>query len=89
MATKLTKPVVREVLLRVEGNNVFNVCVEDGTVTPEGPVLVTMSTEGLELRRKGTGRKLFVPWGQLGRAFEVPGDAPAKYCLNPLGWLVE
>ena len=78
MATKLTKPVVREIQLKSESK--------------EGPVLVTMSTDGLELRKKGTSRKVFISWKRVGKAIWLPEDAPdapAKYVNNHLDWLIE
>lgn len=76
MATKLTKPVSRETKMTDE----FNVT---------GPVIATMSIHGVELRRKGTSRKLFVTWEKIGQVAQIPGKAPAKYMANPMGWLVE
>ena len=76
MATKLTKPVVREVTMKNEANQ-------------EGPVVVTVSQSGVELRRKGTKRKLRVTWAELAQKAELSGEAPAKFLANHLGWLVE
>jgi len=76
MATKLTKPIIREVMMKDEQNQ-------------EGPVVVTISQDGVELRRKGTKRKLNVTWNELAQKAELPGDAPAKFLSNSLGWLVE
>ena len=76
MATKLTKPVVREVTMKDE-------------VDQEGPVVVTVTTSGVELRRKGTKRKLRVTWAELAQKANLPGEAPAKFVGNHLGWLVE
>jgi len=76
MATELTKPVKREVLLSDE----FNV---------SGPVIVTMSIHGIEFRKKGTSRRLHVAWEKIGKQANIPGNAPAKYMANPMGWLVE
>ena len=86
MATKLTKPVVREMQLKV-----VNDLIDPPTET-EGLVVVTMTTDGLELRKKGTGRKIFISWDRIGRSIwlqEDAPDAPAKYTNNQLGWLVE
>jgi len=86
MATKLTKPVVREVQLKAVDELV------DPPVESEGPVVVTMTTDGLELRKKGSGRKVSVSWERIGKAIWLPEDAPdapAKYTNNQLGWLVE
>ena len=84
MATKLTKPVVREVQVRAEDPATDEV--------KEGPVVVTMSANGLELRKKGAGRKVFLSWERIGKAIWLPEDAPeapAKYINNHLGWLLE
>lgn len=76
MATKLTKPVVREVTMKDEVNQ-------------EGPVVVTVTQSGVVLRRKGTKRKLHVTWAELAQKAELPGVAPAKFMNNHLGWLIE
>jgi len=76
MATKLTKPVSREIELADELNN-------------KGSVIVTMNQYGLELRRKGTSRKIFIPWKKLSKVSELPGSAPARFSGNPFGWLVQ
>lgn len=76
MATKLTKPVSRELQLKDDFDH-------------EGDVIVTMKGTGVELRRKGTSRTLFVPWSKIGHAADLPGRIPARHALNPLGWLVE
>ena len=76
MATKLTKPVSREVELSDDFDNKDN-------------VVVTLKTTGIELRRKGTSRTLFVPWSKIGHAAVLPGAAPARHASNPLGWLVQ
>lgn len=76
MATKLTKPLSRELVLKDEFGH-------------EGPVVVTLSQHGLELRKKGTSRKLNISFAAMNRAAELPGNAPAKFFGNPLSWLVE
>tara|TARA_Y100000034_G_scaffold80510_1_gene96618 strand:- start:9587 stop:9829 length:243 start_codon:yes stop_codon:yes gene_type:complete len=76
MTTELTKPVSRETKM-----------TDDFNVT--GPVIATMSVHGIELRRKGTSRKLHISWSKIGKLAEIPGNAPAKYLSNPMGWLVE
>lgn len=76
MATKLTKPVSRELIIKDEFGH-------------EGEVTVTMTGSGLELRRKGTSRKLFVEWTNLNKVLKLPATAPSKHSANPLGWLTQ
>ena len=76
MATKLVKPVSRELQLTDDFDN-------------SDDVVVTMKMSGVELRRKGTSRTLFVPWSKIGHAAELPGSIPARHCDNPMGWLVQ
>ena len=76
MATKLIKPVSREVNI----SDAFG---------HEGPVIVTLSNKGIEVRRKGSSRKIFVTWKMMQKSATIPENAPAKYCSNPFGWLVE
>lgn len=75
MATKLTKPVSREVTIK-------------DNIGFEGPVIVTFDPKGLTLRAKGKKRSLVIPWSSLGKSATLPGQAPAKFMANPLGWLV-
>jgi len=74
MATKLSKPVVREIEI-----------TDAHGVT--GPVVLTVTDKGLEFRGKGKQRKLFVSYKELKPV--LPPNAPAKYTANPFGWLVE
>ena len=79
MATKLVKPVSREVEITDEFDNI-------------GEVIATMKVSGIELRRKGTKRKLFIAWKDLGKAVErehLPGHIPSRHVSNPLGWLTQ
>lgn len=76
MATKLEKPVSREVNISDEFGN-------------EGEVIVTMKTKGIELRRKGTQRRLFIPWQTVTKGSTLPPNAPSRHVLNPLGWLTQ
>lgn len=75
MATKLSKPVSRVVHLK------------DANGT-EGEVTVTMTGTGLTFHK---GRRKFsvVPWASIGKLVMMPGNMPAKFVGNPLGWLVE
>jgi hypothetical protein len=75
MATRLTKPVEREITLTDD----LGRC---------GPVVLKLTGRGLELRAKGKQRKLFVSYRRL-KPDLLPGSIPAKYASNPLGWLVE
>lgn len=75
MATKLTKPVSREITIQ-------------DNVGYEGPVIVTFDAKGLTLRAKGKKRNLTVLWSSLGKSIVLPMQAPAKFMANPLGWLV-
>ncbi len=76
MATKLVKPVSRELELTDDYNNTDD-------------VIATMKVSGIELRRKGTSRTLFFPWSKIGHVAELPGHMPARHVANPLGWLVQ
>lgn len=76
MATKLTKPVVRETELK-DINNVT------------GPVIVTMDDRGITFRSKGRKRSFFRSWADIAKGAVVPSTAPARFISNPLGWLVE
>lgn len=76
MATKLVKPVSRELKLTDDFENADD-------------VIATMKVSGIELRRKGTSRTLFIPWSKIGHAAELPGSMPARHVANPIGWLVQ
>ena len=76
MATKLTKPVSREVQISDSSGN-------------KGDALVTMTPEGIEIRGKGTKRVLKANWAQLEKAVEVHSGVPAKFGGNPFDWLIE
>lgn len=55
----------------------------------EGDVAVTLKGSGIELRGKGTNRRLSLTWRQLAAAADYPPAAPSRFLANPLGWLVE
>lgn len=76
MATKLIKPVSRE----VEIQDVYGI---------KGLAIVTIFHDRVEIRRKGTSRTLSVEWKNLGKVLKIPHNAPAKHVANPLGWIVE
>ena len=76
MATKLVKPVSRELKLTDDFGH-------------DDDVIATMKVAGIELRRKGTSRTLFIPWSKIGHVAELPGCIPARHVANPLGWLVQ
>ena len=76
MATKLVKPLSRELQLTDDFGN-------------SDDVIVTIKVTGIELRRKGTSRTLFISWSKIGHVAELPGHIPARYCANPLGWLCQ
>lgn len=76
MATKLEKPVSREILIKDEFGN-------------EDTVVVTITVSGVEIRKKGTSRKLTTSWTSLNKVFKLPPNAPAKFVSNPLGWLTQ
>jgi|SaaInlV_165m_DNA_1040744.scaffolds.fasta_scaffold267913_1 hypothetical protein len=76
MATKLVKPVSRELEVTDDFDN-------------SDDVIVTMKVSGIEMRRKGTSRTLFIPWSKIGHVADLPGAAPARHVANPLGWLVQ
>lgn len=77
MATKLVKPVSREVEITDDFNNM-------------GEVIATMKVDGIELRRKGTQRKFFIAWKDMGKSVKsLPGNMPSRHAANPLGWLTQ
>lgn len=76
MATKLEKPVSRELMVKDEFGN-------------ESELIITMMVSGLELRRKGTSRKLHVEWTSLNKVLKLPPNAPSRHVSNPLGWLTQ
>lgn len=73
--TVLTKPVRRE----IEIEDAFG---------RRGPVILTVTGRGLELRAKGRKRKLFFSFSRL-RPDVLPGSIPGAFASNPLGWLVD
>ena len=77
MATKLVKPVSREVEITDAFDNA-------------GECIITMKTDGIELRRKGTQRKFFIAWKDMGKSIKsFPGHMPSRHAANPLGWLTQ
>ena len=76
MATKLEKPVSRELKIKDEFGH-------------EGEVIVTMTGSGIELKKKRTSRKMLVEWKDLNKILKLPANAPAKHSSNPLGWLTQ
>ena len=79
MATKLVKPVSRELSITDEFGN-------------SGDVIATMKESGMELRMKGTKRRLFILWKDLGKSIDrehLPGNMPSRHVSNPLGWLTQ
>lgn len=76
MATKLTKPVSREVEITDVIGNV-------------GPVIATMTARGITLRGKGTKRQFSIPWEALRGVIQAPVAMPARFSANVLGWLIE
>lgn len=76
MATKLNKPVSREVNVK----DVFG---------RAGDVIATFASNGVTLRGKGRQRKVFISWTDIGKHAILPSNAPSKYLGNTIGWLVE
>lgn len=76
MATKLSKPVAREIEFT-------------DTIGNTGFVVVTMTSKGLSLRGKGKQREFNIPWGNLKSIIVPPVNMPAKYSSNAIGWLIE
>lgn len=77
MATKLIKPVSREIQMEDNHGNV-------------GPVVITMSTKGIALRGKGSKKRTFeIPWTSLKKVVIPPVIMPAKFSANSIGWLIE
>ena len=74
MATKLTKPVEREITL----SDVYG---------HKGPVIVTLTATGLEFRGKGKQRKVSMPFSAMKP--NLPANAPASFMSNAFGWLIE
>lgn len=76
MATKLSKPVTRELDLK-SGDKV-------------GVVAVTVTEEGVEVRKKGsTKKKVFLTWEQVVQTADLPDDAPNKYQNDKPGYLID
>jgi hypothetical protein len=75
MATKLTKPVVRET--EVED---INGC--------KGDVCVTVSASGIAFH-KGKRKLPVIPWSEITKLATLPPNIPAKFSGNKIGWLVE
>lgn len=76
MATKLTKPVSREIEINDVHGNV-------------GPVIATMTARGIILRGKGTKRQFTIAWESLRSAIKAPVVMPARFSANVMGWLIE
>ncbi len=76
MATKLDKPVTREV------------AVQDASGV-DGSLNVTITAEGITVRGKGTQRELSISYLDLAAAAEAPEGMPKKFADNKLGWLVD
>lgn len=74
MATKLTKSVIREVVLT-------------DAYGKTAPVIVTLTGKGIFLKAKRKHRELFVSWDRMKPS--PPENMPAKYTCNLFGWLVE
>jgi hypothetical protein len=75
MATKLGKPVTREVTVKDT----------DGC---EGVISVTITADGITVRGKGTQRELSISYGDLTEIAEAPERMPAKFEWNKMGWLI-
>lgn len=75
MATKLTKPVTRE--LELED---INGC--------KGDVCVTISDKGVSFH-KGKRKLPNIPWDEIVKLATMPPNIPAKHTGNKIGWLVE
>ena len=75
MATKLNKPVTRV----VDITDVYN---------HTGEVAVTMTGTGIVFSK---GRRKFgvIPWASIAKLSALPGNFPAKFMGNPMGWLIE
>lgn len=76
MATKLEKPVSREIEMTDEFGH-------------KGEVILTITGSGVELRKKRSSRKLFMNFKDLGKQMKLPHNAPSRYVQNPVGWLVQ
>jgi hypothetical protein len=76
MATKLEKPVTREVTVK----DVFG---------EDAPILVTLTGSGITLRGKGTKREVKISYLELAAASTPPSHMPAKFSANRLGWFVK
>ncbi len=75
MATKLTKPVTRE--LELED---INGC--------KGDVCVTITDKGVSFH-KGKRKLPPIPWDEITKLCTMPPNIPAKHSGNKIGWLVE
>jgi hypothetical protein len=75
MATKLTKPVVRETVLED-----INGC--------KGDVCVTITASGIAFH-KGKRKLPVIPWSEITKLATLPPNIPAKFSGNKIGWLVE
>jgi len=75
MATKLNKPVTRAVDITDIYNNT-------------GEVDVTITGTGIVFSK---GRRKFgvIPWASIAKLSTLPGNFPAKFMGNPMGWLIE
>lgn len=78
MATKFTKPVLREVTVQdARGRG--------------GQAVVTLHSWGVTLRGKGTHRKLNITWAEMaqGMCLGSLNVIPPRFMQNRLGWLLE
>jgi hypothetical protein len=76
MATKLDKPITREVT------------VKDYTGC-EGVINVTITNDGITIKGKGTQRELRVSYADLSEIAVMPPNMPLKFHNNKLGWLID
>lgn len=53
----------------------------------EGLVLITLRSEGLEIKAKGSHMALTSSWAEVIAAMNVPERAPAKFYSDPMGLL--
>jgi len=74
MATKLIKPISREIEIADEFGKL-------------GLAIITLYSNRLEIRKKGTSRILGVEFSNLNKVFKIPHNAPAKFANNPIGWI--
>ena len=75
MATKLTKTVKRQIVMK----NVNGV---------EGDVDVTMSPNGIVFS-KGRRKLPEISWDEIGKLATLPDNIPAKFTGDKMAWLIE